>query len=121
MEAVGGQARDLGTRRDADRVHHRRAFRADSPQDHTLKVVPVVESVDAGCADTRPVGDHEGVAGNGVTVDDLVSSLGFFEEAGDSADCREMLKDIDRVVHDDDDAGSAEAHDRVAGSAKFTL
>ena len=32
-----------------------------------------------------------------------------------------MLKDIDRVVHDDDDAGSAEAHDRVAGSARFTL
>ena len=36
-------------------------------------------------------------------------------------DCREMLKDIDRVVHDDDDAGSAEAHDRVAGTARFTL
>ena len=52
MEAMGGQARDLGTRRNADRVHHRRAFRADSSQDH---------------------------------------------------------------------AGSAEAHDRVAGSAMFTL
>ena len=25
------------------------------------------------------------------------------------------------MVHDDDDAGSAEAHDSVAGSAKFTL
>ena len=25
------------------------------------------------------------------------------------------------MVHDDDDAGSAEAHDRVAGSARFTL
>ena len=25
------------------------------------------------------------------------------------------------MVHDDDDAGSAEAHDNVAGSAKFTL
>ena len=86
-----------------------------------LKVVRAVESVDAGSADTRPVGNHEGVAGNGVTVDDLASSVGFIEEAGDSADCREMLKDIDRVVHDDDDAGSAEAHDRVAGSAKFTL
>ena len=86
-----------------------------------LKVVPVVESVDAGSADTRPIGDHEGVAGNGVTVDDLASSVGFIEEAGGSADCREMLKDIDRVVHDDDDGGSAEAHDRVAGSAKFTL
>ena len=24
-------------------------------------------------------------------------------------------------MHDDDDAGSAEAHDSVAGSAKFTL
>ena len=69
----------------------------------------------------RPVGDHEGVAGSGVAVDDLVSSVGFIREVGDSADCREMLKDIELVVHDDDDAGSAEAHDRVAGSAKFTL
>ena len=33
MEAVGGQAGDLGTRRDADRVHHGRAFRADRSQD----------------------------------------------------------------------------------------
>ena len=80
-----------------------------------LKAAPVVESVAGGSADTRPVGDYEGVAGSGVAVDDLVSSV------GDSADCREMLKDIDRVVHDDDDAGSAEAHDRVAGSARFTL
>ena len=32
-----------------------------------------------------------------------------------------MLKDIERVEHDDDDAGSAEAHDSVARSAKFTL
>ena len=87
-----------------------------------LKAAPVVESVAAGFADTRPVGDHEGVAGSGVSVDDLLSSVGFIEEAGDSADCRETLKDIDRVVHDDDDdAGSAEAHDRVAGSARFTL
>ena len=30
MEAVGGQAGDLGTRRDADRVHHGRTFRAGS-------------------------------------------------------------------------------------------
>ena len=48
-------------------------------------------------------------------------SFGYIREAGDSADCREMLKDIDRVVHDDDDADSPEAHDRVAGSARFTL
>ena len=84
-----------------------------------LKAAPVVESDVAGSADTRPVGDHEGVAGSGVVVDDPVSSIGYIREAGDSADCREMLKDIDRVVHDDDDAGSAEAHDRVAGSARF--
>ena len=38
-----------------------------------------------------PVGDHEGVAGSGVAVDDLVSSFGYMREAGDSADCREML------------------------------
>ena len=50
-----------------------------------------------------------------------MSSIGYIREAGDSADCREMLKDIERVVHDDDDAGSAEAHDRVGGSARFTL
>ena len=49
------------------------------------------------------------------------SSVGFIREVGESADCRELLKDIERVVHDDDDAGSAEAHDSVAGSAKFTL
>ena len=55
-----------------------------------LKAAPVVESVAAGSADTRPVGDYEGVAGSGVAVDDLVSSVGFIEEAGDSADCREM-------------------------------
>ena len=53
------------------------------------------------------------VAGSSVAVDDLVSSDGFIREAGDSADCREMLKDIERVVHDDDDAGSAEAYDMV--------
>ena len=86
-----------------------------------LKAAPVVESDAAGFADTRPVGDHEGVAGSGVAVDDLVSSVGFIGEAGDSADCCELLKDIERVVQDDDDAGSAEAHDNVAGSAKFTL
>ena len=86
-----------------------------------LKAAPVVESVAAGSADTRPVGDHEGVAGSSAVVDDLVSNIGYVREAGDSADCREMLKDIDRVVHDDDDDGSAEAHDRVAGSARFTL
>ena len=74
-----------------------------------LKVVPVVESVDAGSADVRPVGDHEGVVGSSAVVDDLVSSIGYIREAGDSADCSEMLKDIERVVHDDDDAGSAEA------------
>ena len=50
-----------------------------------------------------------------------MSSVGFVRKVGDSADCRELLKDIERVVHDDDDAGSAEAHDRVAGSARFTL
>ena len=86
-----------------------------------LKAAPVVESVVAGSADTRPVEGNEGVAGSGVVVDDLVSSIGYIREAGDSADCREMLKDIDRVAHDDDDDGSAEAHDRVAGSARFTL
>ena len=69
----------------------------------------------------RPIGHHEGVAGSGVAVDDIVSIVGFLWEVGDSADCRELLKDIERVVHDDDDAGSAEAHDSVAGSAKFTL
>ena len=101
-----------------------------------LKAAPVVESAAAGSADTfrisddvdaqpnedgaeaipdglaRPIGDHEGVAGSGVATDDLVSRVGFIREVGDSADCREMLKDIERVVHDDDDAGSAEAHDR---------
>ena len=100
---------------------------------------PVVESAAAGSADTfrisdggdaqpngdgagpvpdglaRPIGDHEGVAGSGVAVDDPMSSVGFIREVGDSADCRELLKDIVRVVHDDDDAGSAEAHDSVAG------
>ena len=86
-----------------------------------LKAAPVVESEVAGSADTRPVGDHEGVAGSSAVVDDLVSSIGYIREAGDSADCREMLKDSDREVHDDDDAGSSEAHDRVAGSARFTL
>ena len=86
-----------------------------------LKAAPVVESAAAGSADTRPVGDHEGVAGSGAAVDDLVSSVGFIRKVGDSSDCRELLKDIERVVHDDDDAGSAEAHDSVAGSAKFTL
>ena len=50
-----------------------------------------------------------------------MSSVGFIRKVGDSADCRELLKDIERVVQDDDDAGSAEAHDNVAGSAKFTL
>ena len=138
MEAVGGQAGDLGTRRDADRVHHRTKA--------SLKAAPVVESAAAGSTDTfritddggdaqpngdgaeavpdglaRPIGDHEGVAGSGVAVDDLISSVGFIREVGDPADCRELLKDIERVVHDDDDAGSAEAHDCVAGSAKFTL
>ena len=86
-----------------------------------LKVALVVESDVAGSADTRPVGDHEGVAWSSAVVDDLVSSIGYIREAGDSADCREMLKDIHRVVHDDDDAGSAEAHDRVVGSARFNL
>ena len=86
-----------------------------------LLAAPVVESDVAGSAGTRPVGDHEGVAGSSAVVDDLVSSIGYIREVGDSADCREMLKDIERVVHDDDDAGSAEAHDRVAGSARFTL
>ena len=50
-----------------------------------------------------------------------MSSVGFIREVGDSADGRELLKDIERVVHDDDDAGSAEVLDSVAGSAKFTL
>ena len=86
-----------------------------------LKAAPVVESAAACSADTRPVGDHEGIAGSGVAVDDLVSSVGFIREVGDSADFRELLKDVERVVHDDDDAGSAEAHDSVAGSAMFTL
>ena len=80
-----------------------------------------MEADAAGFADTRPVGDHERVAGSSAVVDDAVSSIGYIREAGDSADCREMLKDIGRVVHDDDDDGSAEAHDRVAGSARFTL
>ena len=83
-----------------------------------LKAALVVESVAAGSADTRPVGDHERVAGSSAVVDDLASSIGYIREAGDSADCREMLKGTDRVVHV---AGSAEAHDRVAGSARFTL
>ena len=48
-------------------------------------------------------------------VDDFVSSIGYSWEAGDSPDCRDMFKDIDLVVHDDDDVGSAEAHCRVAG------
>ena len=110
-----------------------------------LKAAPVVETACAGSADTfrisdgvdaqpnedgagavpdrlaRPIGDHEGIAGSGVATDDLVSSIGFIGEVGDSADCREIFKDIDRVVHDDDDAGSSEAHDNVAESAKFTL
>ena len=77
------------------------------------------EAVPDGVA--RPVGDHEGVAGSGVAVDDLVSSVGFIREVGDFADCWELLKDIERVVHDDDDAGSAEAHDNVAGVPSFTL
>ena len=41
-----------------------------------LKAAPVVESDAAGFADTRPVGDHEGVAGSSAVVDDLVSSIG---------------------------------------------
>ena len=57
------------------------------------------EAVPDGLA--RPVGDHEGVAGSGVAVDDLVSSVGFIREVCDSTDCR-LLKDIERVVHDDD-------------------
>ena len=117
MEAVKGQAEDLGTRRDADRVHHGRAFRAARSQDQNA----TEGGTCCGAADTRPVGDHEGVARSSAVVDDPVSSIGYVREAGDSADCRETLKDIDRVVHDDDDAGSAEAHDRVAGSARFTL
>ena len=55
------------------------------------KAAPVVESVAAGSADTRPVGDHEGVAGSSVAVDDLVSSIGYIGAAGDSADCRECM------------------------------
>ena len=96
-----------------------------------LKAAPVVESAAAGSADTFRISDGadaqpseggaEAVRGSGVAADDLVSSVGFIREVGDSADCRELLKDIERVVHDDDDAGSAEAHDNVAGSAKFTL
>ena len=108
-----------------------------------LKAAPVVESASSGCADTFRIshgGDaqpnedgaeavpdvlarsiDEEAAGSGVVTDDLVSSVGFIREVGDSANCREMLKDIERVVHDDDDAGSAEAHDNVAESAKFTL
>ena len=76
-----------------------------------------MESDAEGFVDTRP----EGVVGSCAVDDDLVSSIGYIREAGDSADCREMLKDIERVVHDDDDAGSAEAHDSVGGSARFTL
>ena len=110
-----------------------------------LKAAPVVESAAGGSADTfrvsdggdaqpnghgaeavpdglaRSIGDHEGVAGSGVAVDDLVSSVGFIREVGDSADGRELLKDVERVVPDDDDTGSAEAHNGVAVSAKFTL
>ena len=45
----------------------------------------------------------------------LESPIGFIREVGDSADGRDLLKDIERVVHDDVDAGSAEAHDSVLG------
>ena len=38
----------------------------------SLKAAPVVESDAAGFADTRPVGDHEGVARSSAVVDDLV-------------------------------------------------
>ena len=95
-----------------------------------VKAAPVVESAAEPNGDgaeavldelARPLGDHEGVAGSGVAVDDLVSSVGYIREVGDSADCRELLKDIERVVQDDYGAGSAEAHDNLAGSAKFSL
>ena len=120
MEAVGSaKLRDLGTRRDADRVHHGRTFRADRSQDQgateggtccgesgccrfrrcTFRISDGgdaqlngdgAEAVPDGLA--RPIEDHEGVAGSGVAVDDLVSSVGFIREVGDSADCRELLK-----------------------------
>ena len=49
----------------------------------------------------------------GPRTDDLESSIGFVREVGDSGDGRELLKDTERVVHDDVDADSAEAHDSV--------
>ena len=121
MEAVGGQAGDLGTRTPIECTTDEHFVPIVRRTKTSLKAAPVVESDAAGFANTRPVGDHEGVARRSAVVDDVVSSIGYIGEAGDSADCREMLKDIERVVHDDDDAGSAEAHDRVAGSARFTL
>ena len=57
-----------------------------------LTAALVVESDAAGFADTRPVGDHEGVAGSSAVVDDLVSSIGYIRESGDPADCREFVK-----------------------------
>ena len=69
----------------------------------------------------EPIGDHEGIARSGIATDDLVSSIGYIGEVGGSADCREIFKDMERVVHDEDDTGSTEAHDNVAESAKFTL
>ena len=81
----------------------------DGPQGpkKPLKAAPVVQSDVGRFRRHSAVGDHEGVAGSSAVVDDLVSSIGYIREAGDSADCREMVKDIDRVVHDDDDAGSS--------------
>ena len=96
-----------------------------------LKAAPVVELGAAGSADIFRISDggdaqHNGDGaeadpGSGVAVDDLMSSVGFIAEVGASVEGRELLKDIERVLHDDDDAGSAEAHDCVVGSAKFTL
>ena len=57
-------------------------------------VESVVESAAAGSADIFRISD----GGDAQPADDLMSSVGFITEIDDSADSRELLKDIERVL-----------------------
>ena len=76
-----------------------------------LKVVPVVE-----------IGSDGAFAMDGHSGGDLGLAIEPVREvAGSSAEGRELLKDIERVVDDDDDIGHAEASDKIASNTAFSL